>query len=312
MSVYTRVDRGQLVAFLNNFQIGELIDFHGIVAGVTNSNYAVQTTAGDFVLTLYENHNIETLDYILGLQYHLANNNVACAAPVLDREGRLYSSLNRRPAAIIHRLPGEVCRNPTLKQCALIGAELAHFHLAGASFIPNRNNPCGLHWRLAIADKLDNCIADSDRLLILEEVQNYRQYPLAGLPLGRLHADLFHDNVLFDGDLLSGIIDFDYACNDILIYDLCVVINDWCIETDGNIDQPRMDTVIQAYQSIRALSEQELAALPMMLRTAALRFWLSRLHDKAFPVAGELTFSKDPGEFRKMLLLRRELTHLPV
>jgi len=308
MSVYTRVDRGQLETFLSLYQIGKLIDFHGIVAGITNTNYAVQTTSGNFVLTLYENHNTGTLDYILGLQHHLANNNIACAAPVLDREGHLYSSLNRRPAAIIHRLPGEACKNPALEQCALIGAELARFHLAGTNFIPNRNNPCGLHWWLDVSDKLDGHLADSDRLLILEEVQHYQQYPCAGLPLGTLHADLFHDNVLFDGDSLSGIIDFDYACNDFLIYDLCVMINDWCLESDGNIDRPRMDTVILAYQRIRALSERENDALPMMLRATALRFWLSRLHDKTFPLAGDLTFSKDPGEFKRMLLLRRELS----
>ena len=311
VSVYTRVDRGQLESFLNSFQIGELVDFHGILAGITNTNYSMQTTAGTFVLTLYEHHSNETLDYILGLQYHLANNQVACATPVLNNENRLHSTLNQRPAAIIYRLAGEVCKNPSVNQCDLIGKELARFHLAGRNFIASRNNPCGLSWWLTMSDKLDSHLSTADRALLLEEVQNYQQYPKAGLPVGTLHADLFHDNVLFDGELLSGIIDFDYACNDILIYDLCVTINDWCIESDGNIDPARMNSLIRAYQQLRPLLLQEQEALPMMLRATAFRFWLSRLHDKTFPVGGELNFVKDPDEFKRMLLLRRELPCLP-
>ena len=306
MSVYTRVDKGQLEAFLRNYQIGELVDFQGIVAGITNTNYFLQSSTGEFVLTLYENHSAETLDYILGLQYHLASNSVACALPVLDNNARLYSSLNNRPAAIIHCLPGLVCKNPTLENCALIGAELARFHLAGRGYTLNRGNPCGLSWCLAICDKLENYLSDSDRQLLLEELQFYQRYPMSGLPIGTLHADLFHDNVLFDGASLSGIIDFDYACNDVLIYDLCVTINDWCIEADGGIDQNRMLALMQAYQQLRPILEQEQAALPMMFRAAALRFWLSRLHDQFFPIAGELTFMKSPDEYKNLLLKHRE------
>jgi homoserine kinase type II len=306
MSVYTRVDKGQLEAFLHNYQIGELVDFQGIVAGITNTNYFLQSSTGEYVLTLYENHSVETLDYTLGLQYHLASNNVACALPILDNNTRLYSSLNNRPAAIIHRLAGVVCENPTLENCELIGAELARFHLVGRSFTLNRRNPCGFNWCLAICDKLKNHLSDFDRQLLLEEVQFYQQYPMTGLPMGTLHADLFHDNVLFEGNSLSGIIDFDYACNDVLIYDLCITINDWCIETGGGIDRGRMDVLMQAYQQLRPLLEQEQRALPMMFRATALRFWLSRLHDQVFPIAGELTFTKSPDEYKNLLLKHRE------
>jgi len=306
MSVYTRVDKGQLEAFLTNYQIGELVDFHGIVAGITNTNYFLRSSSGEFVLTLYENHSVQTLDYILGLQYHLASNGVACALPVLDNNTQLYSSLNNRPAAIIHRLPGLVCKDPSLENCALIGTELARFHLAGRGYTLNRSNPCGFNWGVVTCDKLESYLSDIDQQLLLEELQFYQRYPMSGLPIGTLHADLFHDNVLFDGDSLSGIIDFDYACNDVLIYDLCVTINDWCIGTDGGIDQNRMLAVMQAYQQLRPLLEQEQAALPMMFRAAALRFWLSRLHDKAFPIAGELTFTKSPDEYKNLLLKHRE------
>ncbi|MCZ6797476.1 MAG: homoserine kinase [Gammaproteobacteria bacterium] len=306
MSVYTRISSDQLQTFLSQYRIGELLDYAGIVAGITNTNYALQTTTGAFVLTLYEHHSEAVLDYILGLQHHLASKRVACAAPVLDCNNRLYSTLNQRPTAIIHRLAGEVCKIPTRKQCAQMGAELARFHLAGTDFLLNRDNPCGSTWMQVRAAGLDTWLSLSDKTLLHEEIRHYTQYPLAQLPQGTLHADLFHDNVLFDGGQLSGIIDFDYACNDVLIYDLCVTINDWCILTDGNIDTPRMDALLQAYHQLRPLLEAEREALPALLRIAALRFWVSRLHDKTFPDAGEITFAKDPDEFKRMLLLRRE------
>jgi homoserine kinase type II len=312
MSVYTRVSRAQLETFLSQYRIGKLLDYGGIVAGITNTNYALQTTTGAFVLTLYEHHSELALDYILGLQHHLASRRVSCATPELDGNNRLYSTLNQRPAAIIHRLPGEICKIPTLKQCAQMGAEMARFHQAGSDFMLNRDNPCGLNWMQAGASRLDTWLLHPDQQLLHEEIQHYAQYPMAQLPQGTLHADLFHDNVLFDGKLLSGIIDFDYACDDALIYDLCVTINDWCILTDGNIDTPRMDALLQAYHQLRPLLDAEREALPAVLRIAALRFWVSRLLDKTFPVAGDLSFVKDPDEFKQMLLLRRDPPPAPV
>jgi homoserine kinase type II len=305
MSVYTRVDRDQLTAFLQGYQIGELVEFHGIVAGVTNSNYAVQTSVGKYVLTLYENHSLEALDYILSLQHHLEANGVACASPVPDHEGRLYSALNNRPAAIIYRLPGDVCKNPSTTHCAAIGAELARFHLCGRSFIAHRDNPCGIDWCLDKARKLNPYLADPDRLLIQEEINSYQKCSLENLPTGTVHADLFHDNALFEDDRLSGIIDFDYACNDAWVYDLCITINDWCLDASGEIDPQLKGALLQAYQQIRPLLEQEHAIMPLMFRIGAFRFWLSRLYDKTFPVGGELTFVKNPDDYKNLLIKYR-------
>ena len=305
MSVYTRISRDQLETFLSQYRIGTLLDYAGIVAGITNTNYALRTTTGEFVLTLYEHHCEAALDYILGLQHHLVNKRVSCAAPELDRNNRLYSTLNQRPAAIIARVPGEVCKTPSLNQCVQMGAELARFHLAGSDFTLNRDNPCGFDWMQAGAARLESSLSNADKKLLREEIQHYEQCSLAQLPQGTLHADLFHDNVLFNSDLLSGIIDFDYACDDALIYDLSVTINDWCILADGHIDTPRMDALLLAYHRLRPLLDAERKALPAVLRITALRFWVSRLLDKTFPVAGDLSFVKDPDEFKKMLLLRR-------
>lgn len=305
MSVYTRVSTHQLRDFLCRYNIGELICHQGISAGITNTNYAVETTAGNFILTLYEQHSESALDYILGLQHHLAAKQVACAAPVLDTPGFLYSPLNQRPAAIIGRITGTICKTPTLHHCALIGAEMARFHLAGCDYATRRDNPCGLDWYVAMAKKLDPLLNHTDRQLLQEEIDIYLRYPFTSLPQGAIHADLFHDNALFDNGRLGGIIDFDYACYGTMIYDLAVIINDWCLLADGQLDVQRVEALLQAYHQLRPLENKEHDALPLMLRVGALRFWLSRLHDLKFPLQGELTFSKDPDLFRDMLVLRR-------
>ena len=306
MSVYTSVDAKQLEAFLCRYNIGSLTHHQGITAGITNTNYAIETAAGAYILTLYEHHSESALDYILGLQHHLANKDIACAAPVPDTGNRLYSSLNHRPAAIIERVPGQVCNSVTSRHCAIIGAELARLHLAGSDYAVKRNNPCGLDWYVVIAKKLDPVLNRSERTLLHQEIDIYLQYPFTGLPQGSIHADIFQDNVLFDGDRLGGIIDFDYACYGTLIYDLAVIMNDWCIFTNGELDPARTDSLLQAYHRLRPLQDRELKALNLMLRVGALRFWLSRLNDIKFPLYGELTFHKDPDEFRNMLLLRRD------
>ena len=306
MSVYTAVNSDQLKAFLCRYDIGQLIHHQGISAGITNTNYSVETTGGSFILTLYEHHSEPALDYILGLQHHLSDRNVASAAPVLDTGGLLYSTLNHRSAAIINRVPGSICKTPTSHHCALIGAELARFHLAGCDYAAKRNNPCGLDWYVKMTKKLDSVLNNSDRQLLHEEIDIYLQYPFSGLPQGAIHADLFHDNALFEGNHLGGIIDFDYACYGTLIYDLAVITNDWCLLANAQLDSDRVNSLLKAYHQIRPLENEEYEALSLMLRVGALRFWLSRLNALHFPLAGELTFTKNPAEFRDMLVLRRD------
>lgn len=306
MSVYTPVNAAQLETFLRRYDIGSLVYHQGISAGITNTNYAIDTTVGAFILTLYEHHSESALDYILGLQHHLADKKVACAAPVLDTNGLLYSTLNQRSAALIARVPGAACKAVSPRHCSLIGTELAGFHLAGGDYMLKRNNPCGLDWYVLMAKNLDPVLNDSDRRLLQEEIQIYLQYPFTSLPQGSIHADLFHDNVLFDEDRLGGIIDFDYACFGSLIYDLAVIMNDWCLLEDGQLDPVRVDALLRAYDQVRPLESREHEALPLMLRVGSLRFWLSRLNDLKFPLPGELTFTKNPNEFRDMLLLRRD------
>jgi homoserine kinase type II len=311
MSVYTSVDRVQLEQFLKRYDLGEVADFEPIAAGITNSNYSLQTDRGSFVLTLYEHHSDDELDYMLHLQCHLAKRGVLCSVPVKDRRGELFSSLNNRPVAIIHRLNGEVKTSPELQQCALIGTELAKFHLAGRDLELVRANPRGLDWIIAVRDVLLDNLDNNDLGIVETTLLAAQRLDLESLPRGAIHGDLFHDNALFDGEKLGGILDFDYACTDSFALDLAVLLNDWCIDEHGQLVDNRVRAVVDAYQQQRPLEDIEIEALPLLLRLAALRFWLSRLYDKSFPMSGELTLIKCPDQYRNMHQQRCDGVTLP-
>lgn len=306
MSVYTKVDSAQLDKFLERYVLGKCVELRPIATGVTNTNYYLDTEGGSYVLTLYEHHSDDEIDYILGLQRHLAARSIHCASPVLDRRGDSFSMLNNRPAAIIHCMPGSVVSQPKSRHCVAIATELSRFHLAGKDYEGLRHNPRGLDWMVAARDMLDTELDAEDDRLIDACLQDYRAGDFSELPWGAIHADLFHDNALFDGDQLGGIIDFDYACVDWFVFDLAVLINDWCIDDNGALRAKLVDAVLEAYCKIRPLSRVELETLPLFLRVAALRFWLSRLYDKTFPLNGELTTIKSPEEYRQQLVLRSE------
>lgn len=306
MSVYTKVDSAQLDKFLERYVLGKCLELRPIETGVTNTNYFLDTEGGEYVLTLYEHHSDDEIEYILGLQQHLAERSIHCASPVLDRRGDRFSMLNNRPTAIIHRVPGSVVAQPEAGHCAAIATELARFHLAGKDYDGLRHNPRGLDWMVAARDMLDNELGAEDDRMIDACLQDYRGGEFSQLPWGAIHADLFHDNALFDGDRLGGIIDFDYACVDWYVFDLAVLINDWCIDTEGGLRADLVDALLDAYCRIRPLSRNELETLPLFLRVTALRFWLSRLYDRTFPLKGELTTIKSPEESRQHLVLRSE------
>ncbi len=306
MSVYTTVETAQLEQFLLRYELGKLLRLKPIVAGITNTNYQLDTEAGEFVLTLYEHHSDDELEYLLGLQGHLASNGVHCAAPIADRRGAFFSTLNQRPAAIIERLNGEVVTDPDPEHCRRVALELGRFHMVGQSYPGRRNNPRGLDWMVAARDMLNDILSSEDQLLIDSSLQAYRASRVDRLPRGAIHADLFHDNALFIKDALGGIFDFDYACTDSYVFDLAVLVNDWCIDRQGELEPKRLEAVLHGYAGQRRPGDDELENLPLMLQVTALRFWLSRLYDQTFPLSGELTFVKSPDAFRRLLVLRRQ------
>lgn len=308
MSVYTRVEPPQLKEFLLSYPLGELVTYSGVSAGIENTNYFVTTTEGEFVLTLFESTPYQHLPYFLDLMAFLAEHGVPSAHPLADKQGRYLTALCGKPAALVRRLKGSDVREPGAAHCAALGKALGHMHRVGIPFSGRRDNDRGPAWRESTARKVLPCLNPEDAALLREELRYQKQNPCKELPQGVIHADLFRDNALFVGSELTGIIDFYYACNDALLYDVAVTVNDWCSDASGALDAPRLGHLLDAYVRERPFDAAEHAAWPVMLRAAALRFWLSRLHDLHFPRQGEITHTKDPAVFKRILRERQRAT----
>ncbi len=305
MSVYTPVERDELEAFLQNYPLGELLEYEGISAGIENTNYFVTTADKQMVLTLFENHTADELGYFLDLMAFLAEHDVPSAHPLADNSGNYLRELNGKPAALVMRLKGGGIDATNTEQCAAIGQALAQLHVAGQEFEGRRDNDRGPHWWRTTRDAVFSKLSSDEQALLQEELAFQTSHRFDSLPRGVIHADLFRDNALFDGNTLTGLIDFYYACNDVLLYDVAVTLNDWCSTENGGLDNEKAGAMLAAYSRVRPISEAEEQAWPVMLRAAALRFWLSRLQDMHFPREGELTHIKDPRVFERILRQRQ-------
>ena len=301
MSVFTTVTPDELGAWLQRYSIGALVTFAGIPAGIENTNYFVATTSGRYILTLFEKLAQHELPFYLRLMAHLADQGVPCPKPIANLDHELLGTLNGKPAALVSFLTGKDLDKPTAEHCAQVGAMLARLHLAGTSYPLTMENPRGAKWWKAVMPDVLPFLSPEDAALLQEEVRFQSLYRLADLPHGVIHADLFRDNVLFDGGRLAGVIDFYFACTDVLLYDVAITVNDWCMGEGGRLDAIRTDALLGAYCAIRPFTAIERGAWPVTLRAAALRFWVSRLYDFHLPRPGALTHAKDPGHFRQVL-----------
>lgn len=304
MAVYTAVSHAELVDFLTHFESGELLAYEGIKAGIENTNFFVDTTSGRYVLTLFEKHGQEELTFYLELMRYLAAAGILVASPVAANDGKVLRLLNNKPAALVTCLSGKTESQPTVNHCSAIGSELARIHLAAVEFPATHLSDHGHEWRMATAKQVLTELNVDDAELLQREIVFQQALLTEDLPAGIIHADLFHDNALFDAGQLSGVIDWYFACNDVWLYDLAVVVNDWCCQADGTLDAHKLQAFLSAYHQVRPLTQREFECWPGMLRAAALRFWLSRLLDVLSPRSGEIVWQKDPNECRDKLQRR--------
>lgn len=302
MAVYTEVSDGELAAFLAEYDVGKLRAKTPILEGVENSNYRIDTTAGSYVLTLFERRvQAEDLPFFMALMTYLAQKGLPAAAPIGDRSGTTIKTLAGRPAALIRFMPGAPAMAPAGDHCAALGDMLARWHVAISKFPRSRPNPLSLAgWRNladACRERADECAPGLGTFIDEELAFLSDRWPKA-LPAGVVHADLFPDNVLFEGGRISGLIDFYFSATDFFAYDLAVCVNSWCFNAERNFIAANAAAMIAAYRKRRPVNSAEAAAFPALLRGAALRFLLTRLYDWLNQVEGAIVAVKDPIEYR--------------
>ncbi len=314
MAVYTDVPDDELAAFLRDYDLGEVVSCKGIAEGVENSNFLLRTEAGTFILTLYEKRvEPRDLPFFIALMEHLAGAGIACPTPVKARDGQALRRLCGRPAAIVGFLEGLWPRRIQPFHCAGVGNALARLHLAGAGFAMTRMNSLSLegwkHLENVTGDRADQVQAGLAAEIRNELDRLAHEWP-RDLPTGVIHADLFPDNVFFRGEKVSGLIDFYFACTDLLAYDLAICLNAWCFESDGSFNVTKAKLLIAAYRAVRPLQEEELQALPVLARGSALRFLLTRLYDWLNHPPGALVQRKDPLEYWRKLRFHRSVANV--
>lgn len=311
MSVYTTVSAEELSAWLADYGFASLQKLEPIAAGIENTNYFVTADDTEWVLTLYERLPAEDLPFYLDLMTHLARAKLPVPQPKMNRCGDFFSRLKGKPATLIARVHGAPQMRPTLAHCVVIGQTLAQMHLAAKSFPRTLENPRGGAWREEAARAVRGYLNAAQQSLLDEEMQAQQSVSWQTLPGGAIHADLFRDNVLFadpEKTEIGGIIDFGFAATDSFLYDLAITVNDWCIgnpET-GALDEEKQKGLLTAYQRIRQVNEDEKKCWGMALRCAALRFWLSRLHDYYLPRDGAIVHAHDPTHFERILRQRKD------
>jgi len=314
LAVYTDITEDDLRNFLIQYDVGTLTSYKGIAEGVENSNFLLHTTKDPLILTLYEKRVEKSdLPFFLGLMQHLAAKGLSCPLPLPRKDGELLGELSGRPAALISFLEGMWLRKPEAKHCREVGKALAAMHLAGEGFEIERPNALSVEGWKVLWDKSE-ARADEVEKGLRQEIRPEIDYLAAhwpkDLPAGVIHADLFQDNVFFLGDELSGLIDFYFACNDLLAYDVSICLNAWCFEKDGAYNVTKGKALLEGYQSVRPLSAEELDALPLLARGSALRFFLTRLYDWLTTPEGALVVKKDPLEYLRKLRFHRSISHV--
>src|SRR5450830_1455332 len=313
MAVFTALHLDDIGQWMTQFPLGKPLALKGIASGIENSNFFLSSERGEYVLTIFENLSFEQLPFYLQLMRHLAERGVLVPAPIANADGALVTALQGKPASIVSKLEGRSQIVPGPVHCAEVGAMLARMHLAAADFALQQPNLRGLEWWNWAAPQVLPCMEEAQADLLRLEMRHQNEIAAsadyASLPRGPVHADLFRNNVMFDGERLTGFFDFYFAGCDTWLFDVAVTVNDWCIDlASGALDAARVRAMLDAYHAVRPFTADEQTTWQAMLRAAALRFWLSRLYDFFLPRDAEMLTPHDPSHFER--ILRQRINHL--
>lgn len=311
MAVFTKVSLSDLNAFLVDYDLGQAKDIRGISSGIENSNFFITTSKGEYVLTLFERLSEKELPYYLKLMFHLAHKGIKVADPIPNKKGEILGELCQKPATIVHKLEGDWIEFPTAYHCRQVGEMMAKMHLAAKDYPLSQPNLRGLDWWVQTVPKVSPYLPENLRPFLDEELKLQVAFSKTtdyqALPKGPVHADLFRNNVMFLKDELSGFFDFYFAGNDLWLFDVAVGVNDWCIDLQtGQFDETRLTAYLDAYQNVRPFTDIEKRSWKTVLRSAALRFWISRLFDFYLPRKAEMLKPHDPTHFERILRLRAQ------
>ena len=310
LAVYTSLDQDDMLALLADYDLGKLVSFQGITGGVENTNYFVTTDQGKYVLTLFEEFTAAEVPYFLDVVAYFKAQGFNVPAAIDDASGQRMRVIKARPAIMVDCFPGHLLDGTDVSSCALMGTELARLHKAGQGFDQQRDSHRGVAWWQQTSAALAPQLPADEALLLQTQVADFDAFMAQSepLPMGTVHGDLFYNNTLFEGDKLSAIIDFYNACHSWLLYDLAIVVNDWCSdEISGELHMQKYTALVTAYAAERPFTDAEKRAWPTMLKTAAMRFWLSRLEAwyGAIDDPERLSKQHDPLEIKRILQARQ-------
>lgn len=315
MAVYTKITFEELSQHLNkNYDVGELSEFIEIIDGIDNSNFIVKTTKNTFIFTIFESRiDKNSLPYFINFKEHLALKNISCPTPIKAKNFQTILDFKNKKTALVSFLKGSTLKthtdgyyyNITSNHCFQVGGMLAKMHLASKDFALIRDNDLAVKNFENLFNKFQHLLDDYDPILnklitsTLKTLKNNWKFDLESSPC---HLDLFPDNVFFDEkNQISGIIDFYFSANDLLIYDFAIVVNAWCFDkTNFNFD--KFEALLNSYQKIKPFSSKELNFLETALIAGAMRFLLTRLHDMFFTPKNSLVKIKNPIEYKEKLL----------
>ena len=313
MAVYTKINKGDISFINKQFDIEEIISFQGIKKGIENTNYLLKSKNKKFILTIFEKRvSNKEIPFFMKLMDKLNNSKINCPKPLKNNNGKYLIKLKNKTACIVSFLKGKDKNKLNLKNCFEVGKIIAQMHLVTKNINLSRKNSMGIKNLDPLLKSIkfrSNKFSNLEKFLINNLKDIKKNWPKK-LPKGIIHGDLFIDNIFFNKNKLSGIIDFYFAANDYFMYEIAICINALCFDNKKSkfkINKQKIKSLIKGYESIKKISLKEKKSLNILCRGAAMRYLLTRLYDYSNTPKTALIQIKDPNEYYQKLITHNNL-----